>query len=166
MIVVSDTSPLRYLAMIGGLDWLPELFGEVICPPEVIEECRHADAPKELREWASHPPGWLRIRSTSDNAPILPGDLRLDPGETAALCLAREIHADLVLMDERRGRAVAAELGLAVAGTLGVVVESSLCGHVSFEDGLKRLLTLTNFRISEAVVAAARARVADGPASH
>jgi predicted nucleic acid-binding protein len=45
VIVVSDTSPLRYLAAVGGMDWLPALFGEVICPPEVITECLHDRAP-------------------------------------------------------------------------------------------------------------------------
>ena len=56
MIVVSDTTPLRYLAEVGGLDWLPVIFGEVICPIEVMEECRHPSAPLLLREWESSAP--------------------------------------------------------------------------------------------------------------
>lgn len=47
MTVVSDTSPLRYLAALGGLEWLNHLFGEIACPPEVMAECRH-DFEKEL----------------------------------------------------------------------------------------------------------------------
>ncbi len=162
MIVVSDTSPLRYLAMIGGLNWLPELFGEVICPPEVMEECRHPGAPEELREWASQPPAWLRNRSISEGAAMLPVNIYLDGGETATLCLAREIGAELVLLDERRGRAVAANLGLAVTGTLGVLVEAALRGLIGFDEGLERLLTRTNYRVNEAVIAAARAKFVDG----
>jgi hypothetical protein len=34
--MVSDTTPLRYLAVIGGLGWLEPLFGTIICPPEVL----------------------------------------------------------------------------------------------------------------------------------
>ena len=119
MIVVSDTSPLRYLAEIGGLDWLPAIFGEVVCPVEVIDECRHPRAPLLLREWAASEPGWLRVEGVPNTAQLPPLPHRLDPGEIAALNLARELRADLLLMDERRGRDVATRLGLAVTGTLG-----------------------------------------------
>jgi predicted nucleic acid-binding protein len=165
VIVVSDTTPLRYLGVVGGLDWLPALFGEIVCPPEVLAECRHERAPASLRAWAAAPPLWLRIEPVSEAARALPVELRLDAGETAALCLARELQADLLLLDERRGRAVAARLGLAVTGTLGVLVEAALRGLTDFEAGLTRLTTLTNFRVSESVIAAARARLAAGRAS-
>jgi predicted nucleic acid-binding protein len=164
VIVVSDTTPLRYLAVLGGLDWLPALFGQIVCPPEVLAECLHERAPVSLRAWAAAPPSWLRIHPVSEAAPGLPVEVRLDAGETAALCLAREIHADLLLLDERRGRAVAARLGLEVTGTLGVLVEAALRGHTDFESALTRLTTLTNFRVTEAVIAAARARLAAGGA--
>lgn len=162
MIIVSDTAPLRYLAVLGGLDWLPALFGEVVCPPEVLAECLHERASAPLRAWAASPPAWLRIHPVSEAARVLPIQVHLDLGETAALCLARELHADLLLLDERRGRAVAASLGLAVTGTLGILVEAALRGLTDFEAGLTRLTTLTNFRIGESVIAAARARLAAG----
>ncbi len=41
MIVVSDTSPLNYLVLIGAIDVLPKLFGEVYAPPAVIQEFQH-----------------------------------------------------------------------------------------------------------------------------
>ncbi len=162
MIVVSDTTPLRYLAVIGGLDWLPAVFGQVVCPPEVITECQHERAPAPLRAWAAAPPPWLRVVPVSDGAHMLPVAAPLDAGETAALCLARELRADLVLLDERRGRAVAAQLGLAVTGTLGVLVEAALRGVADFETALSLLATRTNFRVGESVIAAARARLAAG----
>ena len=160
MIVVSDTTPLRYLAVIGGLEWLPAVFGQVVCPPEVMAECLHERAPAPLRDWALSAPSWLRIVPVSDAARALPFEVHLDAGETAALCLAREIHADLVLLDERRGRSAAARLGLAVTGTLGVLVEAALRGVADFDAALFLLTTRTNFRVSEAVIAAARARLA------
>lgn len=160
MIVVSDTTPLRYLAVIGGLEWLPALFGQVVCPPEVIAECLHASAPAPLRAWASAAPSWLRVTPVSEAARVLPVKTRLDVGETAALCLARELHADVVLLDERRGREVAVRIGLAVTGTLGVLVEAALRGLSDFEAALTLLTTRTNFRVSEDIIAAARARLA------
>ena len=162
MIVVSDTTPLRYLAAIDGLDWLPAIFGKVVCPPEVLAECLHEHAPASLREWAASTPSWLLITPVSEAARGLPVEVHLDAGETAALCLARELHADLLLLDERRGRAVAARLGFAVTGTLGVLVEAGLRGLTDFEATLTRLTTLTNFRVSESVIAAARAWLAAG----
>ena len=162
MIVVSDTTPLRYLAAIDGLDWLPAIFGKVVCPPEVLAECLHEHAPASLRAWAASTPSWLLITPVSEAARGLPLEVRLDAGETAALCLARQLHADLLLLDERRGRAVAAQLGLAVTGTLGVLVEAGLRGLTDFEAALTLLTTQTNFRMSESVIAAARARLAAG----
>jgi predicted nucleic acid-binding protein len=90
---------------------------------------------------------------------VLPDVAKLDVGEAAALCLALEIQADLVLLDERRGRVVAAQLGLTLTGTLGVLVEASLRGLVNFESALSQLREHTNFRVGESVIAAARARL-------
>jgi predicted nucleic acid-binding protein len=163
VIVVSDTSPLRYLAAVGGMDWLPALFGEVICPPEVIAECLHDRAPSELRAWASSLPPWVRVLPVPVGAASLPvGDV-LDGGETAALVLAREIKADLVLIDERKGRAVAARMGLAVTGTIGIWVEAARSGLIEFDHVLERLKFQTNFRVDDAAISAARRRLAGSP---
>lgn len=162
MIVVSDTTPLRYLAVLDGLEWLNRLFGDVACPPEVLAECQHQNAPALLREWALAPPSWLRVMAVSEKARTLPIGPALDVGETAALCLALEIRADLVLLDERRGRAVATELGLIITGTLGLLVEAGLRGIIDFENELTRLRGLTNFRVEESVIALARLRLAAG----
>lgn len=159
MMVVSDTTPLRYLAEIGGLEGLPLIWGEVICPLEVIAECCHHHAPSSLREWALSPPPWLHVRKVRANAELGPLLRGLDPGEAAALRLAVEAKADLVLIDERRGRAAARRLGLDVTGTLGVLIEVALRGFIEFEAALEELLSRTNFRVDPAVIAAARARL-------
>jgi predicted nucleic acid-binding protein len=52
----------------------------------------------------------------------VPSDL--DAGETEAITLAIELHADLHLMDERRGTEVARRLGLATIGVFGVLLEA------------------------------------------
>lgn len=80
----------------------------------------------------------------------------LDSGETAALHVARELKADLLLMDERKGRAVAGRLGIAVTGTLGVLVEASRRGMVDFDAAVGLLKTRTNFRVDDSVISAAR----------
>lgn len=42
--------------------------------------------------------------------------MRLDPGESEAIALVLEIGADLLLIDERRGRAEAHRLGIKLLG--------------------------------------------------
>jgi hypothetical protein len=75
MIVVSDTSPLRYLAVLGHLDILPRLFGNVHCPVTVLNECRNARAPQPLQEWAALPPPWLVVIGEPSRRTKRPGHL-------------------------------------------------------------------------------------------
>lgn len=109
MIVVSDTSPLTALMKIGRADLLQLLFAEVLIPPAVESELRRSHAAL---------PDWLTVRTPS----FIPEnvlDANLDPGETEALALALDANAEIVLMDERLGRAVARSLGLKPTGLLG-----------------------------------------------
>jgi predicted nucleic acid-binding protein len=117
MIVVSDTSPLNYLILIGADQVLPSLFGQVVAPPEVLVEMQHVKAPAEVSAWARQPPAWLEVRSAQEKSQFA----GLGPGEAAAIALAQECRAAAILMDERDGTAVAQQLGLVVTGTLAVL---------------------------------------------
>lgn len=64
------------------------------------------------------------MQPVRDRALIQALALELDRGEAEAIALAIESGADLLLMDERRGRAVARRLGARVVGVLGVLVEA------------------------------------------
>jgi len=153
MIVVSDTSPLNYLVLIEQAHVLPALFGRVVAPRAVMAELGHPAAPAVVRAWAAAPPTWLEIREPTAVDP----SLRIGPGEAEAISLARELGADVLLMDERKGLAVAQQMGLFVTGTLGVL-------EVAAEKGLIRLpeavaaLRRTSFRVSESLLAEALAR--------
>ena len=61
MITVADTSPICYLLLIGEIELLPTLFGEVVIPNAVAEELHHPLAPAVLREWLELPPAWLQV---------------------------------------------------------------------------------------------------------
>ena len=116
MLVVADSSPLIVLSATGDLDILPRLFQELLVPPEVMAELGGDNRTSAVRSFAAAPPAWLTVRSASHvtNIPSL------HRGETAAICLASEMLADAILIDEKRGRIVAKARGLRPLGTVGV----------------------------------------------
>jgi predicted nucleic acid-binding protein len=63
MIVVADTSPIRYLVLIEQIDLLPILFDRVIIPPAVDDELKSLGAPIVARKWLAHPPTWLTVET-------------------------------------------------------------------------------------------------------
>ena len=145
MIVVSDTSPLNYLILIGEVEVLTRIFGEVYAPPEVLREALHPGSPETVRTWAEKPPSWLKIRQP--RAMTEPAS-ELGRGEAEAIALAREIGADLLLMDDRDGTRYARQSGLRVVGTLAVIDEAASRGLLSLPEALERLQR-TNFRVSD-----------------
>ena len=141
MIVVADASPINYLVQIGTGYVLPKLFGRVILPKEVREELKHSAAPAAVREWIEAGEPWIEIREPRNQAEE---ELRLlDPGESAAIRLA---GADLLLIDEKRGRAAARERGLRTLGTLGVLLQAEKQGLLDALEAFDKLVGTTNFR--------------------
>jgi predicted nucleic acid-binding protein len=142
MTVVSNTSPLNYLVLINLQDILPTLFGQVLIPEAVRHELRSPVAPQPVKEFLDTWPGWLDCRAVSR----VPADLQqLDPGEQEAIALAQALGASLILLDDRKGRQAARNLGLTVSGTLGVLDLAARRGLADLTDALKRL-ERTSFR--------------------
>lgn len=158
MIVISDTSPLRYLIAIGHVDVLPVLYGRILCPPEVLTECQHPQSPAALREWIASPPAWLVV-VTPVSSWTHSELTRLDEGEAAAIRLAHEQAADLLLMDERKGRQIAQRLGFRVSGILAVIADAARRQLLDFEQAVIKLTQESNFRVSPMVIEAIRSQL-------
>lgn len=123
MIVVADTSVILNLALVGHENLLETIFHEVVVPPAVQSEfVRLADSSGRFADLAL--PKWIRIQPPESIPPTIAGDADLDPGESQALALALEIHADGVLIDEAHGRFIAVELGLTPIGVLGILIRA------------------------------------------
>lgn len=71
-------------------------------------------------------------------------DADFDPGERAAIALAKKHEADLLLIDDQAGRAEARRLGLRLTGTLGVLWVAAEKGHIDVPAVLTALRE-TNF---------------------
>lgn len=150
MIVVSDTSPITNLAAVGLLDILHQLYDRVIIPQAVYDE---------MASLNYSVPGALEVQTLSwiDSQPV--SDLtrskelqnQLDIGEAEAIILALELQADLLLIDERKGRKVAAQCGVKkINGLLGVLLEAKQKKLIpEIKPIMDALIDHQNFRISD-----------------
>lgn len=129
IVVVSDSSPIRALHHLGLLYLCRDLYGSVIVPEAVRQELRHPTATCLSLEITDHP--GFEVRSPRSNPVDLGIPSDLDAGETEAITLAIELHADLVLMDERKGTEAARRLGLATIGVFGVLLEAKRKGLIN-----------------------------------
>jgi predicted nucleic acid-binding protein len=149
-VVISDTSPVRALAHLGHLAWLEHLFKEIVLPPAVTMEL--LNPPSGLQPVDVRACPFLIVQAPSDVARVTQLQLILDAGEAEAIALAEELHADVVLIDELTGRAVARQCGFIVQGTLGILLrakQDSLCAEV--RPLLDRLQQEINFFVSPAL---------------
>ena len=144
MIVVADTTPLRYPVVIGRQHLLPALYGRVIIPPAVAAELGPVSAPGSVRMWLARLPDWLEIRQPAHS---LPPKVDLDNGEREAIALAEELAADVLLIDEWDARLEAERRCLRVAGTLRVLADGARRGLADLAESFERLRR-TNFRVN------------------
>ena|SRR2546428_5970403 len=155
MLVISNNSPLRYLVLLDCIHLLPALFARVMIPTEVQAELQRRRTPVVVRAWIAHPPAWLDIRQVSGTVDA--DLLHLDGGEQEAILLAQMVHADLVLLDDRKARDAATRRALRVMGTVGVLEQAAIRRLIDLPEVCARLLT-TNFRIHDSIIQSALAR--------
>ena len=132
MPVVSNTSPVLNLAIIGQLDLLHQQFGEVLIPPAVLQELKVDGAlpgVQPIRLALQH--NWLRVIELSTPAVARALKRDLDNGEAEAIALSLQLGAATILMDEHDGRAVAKAMGLTPIGILGVLLRAKRTGNLN-----------------------------------
>jgi uncharacterized protein len=130
VIVVCNTSPIINLAMIGQLEVLQKLYGKVIIPEAVRQEItvRGAGEPGATEVEESD---WIEACEVENRSLVASLQLELDAGEAEAIALAVELEADLLLLDERKGRVIASRLGLKFVGLLAVLIEAKQKGVIA-----------------------------------
>ena len=104
-------------------------------------------------EVADYP--FLIVASPQNEVRVRDLERRLDRGEAAAIVLALERAADVVLIDELAGRAVVRELGLKVIGVLGVLSQAKEHGWVqALRPLIERLRSELGFHLAPDLVSA------------
>jgi predicted nucleic acid-binding protein len=155
---VSDAAPLISLGRLDLLPLLRALFTEVQVPEIVVDECLarpdNVDAQRIRKALASG----LLLSCPAPPTPLA----GLQPGESAAIARALEIGAAL-LVDERAARAHALSLGLAVTGTVGVLVRARRLALIGPLAPLLAALRASGQRLSDALVRQALSDVGETP---
>ena len=152
MIVVSNTSPISNLAAIGQLELLQQLYGNIIIPPAVYQELINSgDA--EPATLAVQTLDWIQTQPVSDRVLLETLQANLDPGEAEAITLAVEINAERLIIDERRGRNEAIQLGLQVTGILGIALAAKQEGLIPLVQPILDDLRANTFWIRDALYA-------------
>jgi predicted nucleic acid-binding protein len=152
VIVVSDTSPITNLTAIGQLDLLQGLYTQIIIPVAVYDEMVNVGKPVpgavEVQTLS-----WIQTQAVADQQQVIAiqeSEENIDMGEAEAIALALELKADLLLMDERRGRIVATSYGLQVTGLLGVLVQAKRNNLIQIVKPLvDQLIEQADFRVSD-----------------
>ena len=141
--VVSDTTAITSLLKIGEAELLRTLFKEVVIPQAVQVE---------LLSYHAVLPTWLVAQTVSADETLWNLLTPLDPGEAEAIALAKLNGADLLIIDEKRGRALAEQLGLRCIGLAGVLLLAKQHRLIdSLEKMLSRLENRANFYLAAPV---------------
>jgi len=152
--VVSNSSPIIYLAKLGKLKLISSLFEKVIIPPEVHKEVvlrgREEKFSEVLAIEEAMDEGWIRKKTVKPDRKLLRFAPELDRGEVEVISLSKKVGADLVLIDDASGRKVAESFGLTAKGTLYVLLSAykkKLMSKGETEACLGRLVA-AGFRLS------------------
>jgi hypothetical protein len=126
MILVADSSALIALSTCQSLELLEQLFNTVVVPEAVYYEATAADK-KEAQQLKIYLRDKVR-KVDMQNYVFLDGFA--DAGETEAMVLYKQIAADKLLIDDKRGRNVAKINQISTIGSLGVLLAAKQKGLI------------------------------------
>jgi uncharacterized protein len=151
VIIVCNTSPISNLAVIGRLDLLRSLYGEISIPQAVASEV--AKIADSYPQAAAVPNlDWITTSNVSDRVLVQNFRNDLDLGESEAIALGLELNCDLLLIDEQLGRNVAIAKGLKISGLLGVLIRAKMKGLIPFVKPIvNELISKAGFRVSKSL---------------
>jgi len=144
-IVVVNSTPIIALFEIGQLDILKHVYNEIVIPVAVHEEVTVKDA--NLLDGCD----WIHIKPISNHTAKEMFTTALHDGEVETMLLAKEINADLVIIDDGLARKHAKYLELNLTGTVGVLLRAKSLGIISKVAPILDSLIKNDFYISDNV---------------
>ncbi len=136
--VVIDSTCLIALERIDQLALIPQIFPTIIAPPGVQSEF-------------GDPINWLTVQPVKNSVVVAALKTQLDDGEAQAIALALELGNALLILDDKKARRVAQQLGLKVIGTIGVLIDAKRKGVIPAIAPLLTALEKVNFRLTPAL---------------
>jgi len=151
MIVISDSTVFIGLAKIEKLSLLRKIFQKVYVPEavynEVVEKGGKKPGAKEVRESL-----WIIKKKVYDDIQVNLLMVSLEKGEAETLVLAKEMEADIILLDEEKARKSAVLAGFKVIGLIGILIIAKQMGLIINIKPYIETLREKNFRISNKIV--------------
>jgi predicted nucleic acid-binding protein len=124
MMIVSNTTPLIGLASIERFDLLRQLFGVVHLAQAVYDEAVSAGHEAGGAKDEVSTADWIITVRVKDRLAVEVLLDEMDLGEAETIVLARELGADWMLMDEKKGRRKLDQLGVKKIGTVGILLKA------------------------------------------
>ena len=146
MLIISDTSPITNLISINKLDLLKLLYNKVVIPQKVQDELLNYENQKKEIDKRD----WIIVKKVYDFSQVKRLEQELDAGEAEAIVLAKELNADVLIINERKGRKIAEENGLKIIGLLGVLIKAKQMKYIkALKPLLDELVDNVGFRVSK-----------------
>jgi len=146
--VVSNSSILISLSSINKLSLLKKEFGEIYIPEavwrEVVEEGKGQAGAEEVEN-----SDWIKTVKVKDQNLVSALNEILDLGESEAIALALKLSCNIILLDEKEARVMAAKYNLKPLGTIGILILAKKKKKInSLKIELDKLINEGGFRIS------------------
>jgi predicted nucleic acid-binding protein len=150
MRIVTDTTPLNYLILIGYVEVLASLYGHIIIPQAVANELCDPRTPDIVRAWMATPPPWCTIHQPQAlDDPTL---RHLGNGEREALLLVQELQADALLTDDSDAWKEAERRNIPYVRTCGMLERAARRDLLDLPTAIAQLLTTTFYAPPQEVI--------------
>lgn len=137
-LAVADRDCLIGLEHIGRLDLVTAQFTRIIAPPAVIATF-------------AVPLPRLELAAPKNTTLVAALRLQVEAGESEATALAAESAGAEIILDDRKARRIAEEMGLAIVGTAGLILRAKRDGHLPAITPVMNSLTAAGFHIAPAL---------------
>ena len=145
--VIVNSTPIIGLADIGRLDLLKNVYQQIVIPQAVYHEIISPSVKKQVDESRD----WITVEQIQDDSQKQMYRAKLHAGEVEVMILAQEQNAELVILDDNAAKKTAKYLGLAVTGTLGVLLRAKREGYIHSVSEVMDELSQDHFFIHEKV---------------